>query len=296
MIAFYKLGFAPKRYAAMKKAAGYLMSCQKNGGNGYLLGAGKDAQGNFRGWRWASDNSYAYQALKSAEVWAIMSGDFRFGLFFASSARKIIQGIDSTLYIKNPYDPDFGVWYRVVDEKNQPIDVSHHDWINYAPQMLDLPARGVNNKKVGEWIHNNLQSPDGGCVWDDDLYKTRISPGYSFQATLCWRDLGQSQYYFDALYWALNKSGLWQTRSDGNNVIGGWIDWLDNTVADPLKRTANWWERFIDTSFYAIAAYNGGYDFRVVPGFLRISYSNPKSISQGQPCYLQFKFDNLEQQ
>jgi hypothetical protein len=167
----------------------------------------------------------------------------------------------------------------------------HHDWINYAPQMLDLPAYGVNRNIVGDWIHKNLQQENASCVWDDGQNKYRMSPGFSFQAVLCWRDLGQTKFYISALDWAL-KSGLWQTKIDENNVLGGWIDWRDGQTGD----TANWWERFIDTSFYAIAAFNGGYNFNVVPSFLRVSYGNPKTKSESIPCYLQLKFTASESQ
>lgn len=259
MIALYKLGYNPKRWLPMKKAADYLISCQKQGGDGYLLGGGKDADGNYRSWRWTSDNSYSYQALKAAFAWAIINRDYSFAKDCVYAARRIIRGINSTLYIDNPNDPDYGVWYRVVDEYNHPQDASYHDWINYAPQMLDLPAYGVNHPRVGRWIHNKLQKEDGACVWDDGYFQDRKSPGFSFQATLCWRDLKQSRYYAPALDWALN-SGLWQTTPDDNGVRGGWIDWIEAG-----GECAQQWERFIDTSFYAIAAYSGGYNFRIFP-------------------------------
>ncbi|MFA5100218.1 MAG: hypothetical protein WC547_04985, partial [Candidatus Omnitrophota bacterium] len=178
MIAFYKLGFDQARYRSMKKAAMYLMSCQVNGGNGSLLGGGKDARGVYRTWRWASDNSYAYQALKAAETWAIMAWDARFALHCSRAGRKIIAGINKNLYIKDRNNPDFGVWYRVVDQDNLPVDPLFHDWINYAPQMLDLPCIGVNKPRVGEWIHRVLQDSSGACVWNDGAESARRSPGY----------------------------------------------------------------------------------------------------------------------
>lgn len=259
MIALYKLGYKKERYLNMRNAARYLMECQKNGGNGYLLGGGKDPDGVFRNWRWASDNSYAYQALKAAELWAFLSKDYPFARICSSAARKILYGINNTLRVKDPIHPDYGVWYRVVDENNQPIDPWYHDWINYAPQMLDVPATGVNKTIVGDWIHTKLQKDDGACVWDDSMYINRKSPGYSFQATLCWRDLSQPNYYELALHWALG-SGLWQIEPDANGIQGGWIDWVEEGGS-----TASWWERFIDTSFYAIAAYNGGFNFSIIP-------------------------------
>ncbi|MCX5707591.1 MAG: hypothetical protein NTY14_01200 [Candidatus Omnitrophica bacterium] len=286
LIAFYKLGFDPGRYLAMKKGAMYLMSCQKHGGDGFLLGAGKDSEGNYRVWRWATDNSYAYQALKAAEVWALNSNDYRFALSCAAASRKILKGINSTLYIKNPYDPDFGVWRRVVDGTNQQVDPQNHDWINYAPQMLNVPCLGVGRARVGKWIHDKFQKSDGACVWDDYANTDRESPGFSFQAVLSWRSLSQSEFYLPALNWAL-ASGLWQVDLDDNGVAGGWIDWIEAQAKQP----AEWWNRFIDTSFYSIAAYNGGYDFSIVPSWLRIGYADPKQNADTIPCYLKLKLE-----
>jgi hypothetical protein len=293
MIALYKLGFDTERYTAMKKAAGYLMSCQAKGGNGSLLGGGKDSTGAYRTWRWASDNSYAYQALKAAETWAIMAHEARFALYCSRAAKRIVNGINKTLYIRDRDDPDFGVWRRVVDENDLPVDPLLHDWINYAPQMLDLPCRGVNNPRVGEWIHRVLQDPSGACVWNDAMEKQRKSPGYSFQASLCWQDMRQSGYYINALNWAL-ESSLWMNEPRCDSIAGGWIDWTGGVNPDNTPARAACWQRFIDTSFYAIAAYNGGYNFRIMPGFLRISYSNPRNSSGFVPCYLQLAFPDTE--
>jgi hypothetical protein len=292
MIAFYKLGFDQARYSAMKKAARYLMSCQANGGNGTLLGGGKDSKGVYRTWRWASDNAYAYQALKAAETWAIMTGDVRFALHCNQFSRKIIAGINKFLFIKDRDNPDFGVWYRVVDKDNIPVDPLSHDWINYAPQMLDLPCLGVNNPRVGEWIHSVLQDSLGACVWNDGAESKRRSPGFSFQASLCWQDMQQSGYYISALNWALD-SGLWMNQPVCDSIAGGWIDW-SQINSEGAETRADCWQRFIDTSFYAIAAYNGGYDFNVVPSFLRLSYSNPRNSSGTAGCYLQLKFPDIE--
>ena len=289
MIAFYKLGYDPQRYPAMKKGALYLMSCQRKGGDGNLLGAGKDSLGYYRFWRWASDNSYAYQALKAGEVWALINNDYRFALSCSASARKILNGINNTLYIKNPYDEDYGVWYRVVDGKNQPVDPQNHDWVNYAPQMLNVPCLGVGQPRVGKWINNKFKKANGGCVWDDYSYQSRQSPGYTFQAVLCWRSLSQPEFYIPALTWALD-SKLWQVdpnKNDTKAISGGWIDWQEFETDEQ----ANWWERFIDTSFYSIAAYNGGYDFSIVPAFLRIGYTDPKQSADAIPCYLKLKLE-----
>ncbi|UCB56525.1 MAG: right-handed parallel beta-helix repeat-containing protein [Candidatus Omnitrophota bacterium] len=260
MIAFYKLGYREDRYDSMKKGAGYLISCQelenKGGNDDGLLGGGKDASGIYRFWRWASDNAYAYQALKAAQKWAMIKGDTDFSEVCDYAAKRIIEGIDEYLYIDDPESSDFGVWHGKIDENGIPKDPGLHEWINYAPQMLDLPCRGVNSEEVGEWIHNTLQKEDGAVVWNDGAEENRKSPGFSFQASLCWLDIGQESYLNSALTWA-KESGLWQTVPDGNGITGSWIDWTEDGV------NADWWLRFIDTSFYSIAAYNGGYDFNV---------------------------------
>jgi hypothetical protein len=261
MIAFYKLGFKQSRYNAMKKGAQFLMSCRsqinKGGIDDGLLGGGKNSSGQYESWRWASDNAYAYWALKAAEYWAKEEASlgYQAELAFADQAKAaaagVLAGINSVLRVTNLADPDYGVWRVAVDGQHNPQAPGGKEWINYAPQMLDVPAAGVGNALVSEWIHKNLQDQSGACVWNNlDWGKNKLSPGYSFQASLCWLDLKQNKYADAAFEWALG-SGLWHSG-------GGWIDWMENgqPVAD--------WQRFIDTSFYAIAAFSGGYDFRIL--------------------------------
>ncbi len=259
MMAFDKLGYGAARYASMKKGAEFLMLLQdpanKGGIDDGLISGGKKDDGTFQTWRWTSDNSFAYLALKAAEHWAARKGDTAFAKKAGKAANRVLSGINNYLYVSNPSDPDFGVWRRVIDENGTPVDPTYHEWINYAPQMLDLPAKGVGKKIVGEWIHNTFQKADGSVVWDDRWFADRKSPGFSFQASLVWLDLGQKQYADAAVNWAKN-SGLWQTTPDANGISGGWIDWTQGS------ETAPWWQRFIDTSFYFISVLNGGYDFR----------------------------------
>ncbi len=259
MMALGKLGFSKARYAAMKKGAQFLMSLQdvanKGGLDDGLIGGGKKEDGSYHTWRWTSDNSFAWLALKDTQKWALMRGDLKFAREAGQSAHRILEGINTSLYVDDPSDPDYGVWRRAIDENGNAIDPTYHEWINYAPQMLDLPAVGVGKQIVGEWIHKTFQKEDGSVVWDDRWFSDRKSPGYSFQASLVWLDLGQTQYAAAAKNWALN-SGLKQLTPDPNGVAGNWVDWSQN------GSTAPWWERFIDTSFYWISVVNGGYNFR----------------------------------
>lgn len=258
MIAFNKLGYKSSRYEAMKNGAGYLMSLQdpahKRGADDGLVSGGKKDDGSYHSWRWASDNSFAYLAFVAAAGWAREAGDNVFAEQADHAAVKILSGINAVLYIDDPSDPDFGVWRRVVDENGNAVEPAYHEWINYAPQMLDLPARGVGEKRVGEWIHKTFQKQDGAVVWDDRHYSARRSPGYSFQAAMVWLDLGQKEYARAAADWA-KTSGLWHKAADANGIMGGWVDWTEP------GGTAPFWERFIDTSFYAISVFSGGYHF-----------------------------------
>lgn len=257
MMAFYHLGYKAERYDAMKAGAQYLMSAQnpmnKGGLDDGLVGGGKDADGNFQTWRWASDNSYAYQALRAAYAWAIINGETFFAQECMQAADRIIGGINTAL--RNP-----PVWHTAIDEWGNPQGnpdlpdgyKNYPNWISYAPQMIDIPAVGVNTAAVGDWIASSFQQTDGASVsyvWDGSL-KTRKSPGYSFQSSLAWFDTGHTENIQKALGWTLS-SGLWD---EGN---GGWVDWVD---ADS-GQTAPLWQRFIDTSFYSIATLTGGYDF-----------------------------------
>ncbi len=276
MIALAKLGYRHSRYTAMKKGAQYLLECQKveniGGVDHGLVGGGKDGNGVYQSWRWTSDNAYTYWALKAAERWAIWENDLAFAATCSQNAQRILHGIDTYLY-----NPATFVWYTAIDQNGVPQQLCNQpNWIQYAPQMLDLPAKGVNLPQVGEWIHQTFQQTDGACIHYDCQeggLKIRKYPGYSFQASLCWLDLYQDSYATAAISWAEN-SGLWQTVPDGNSVTGGWIDWQE--ISPNPGQTADWWQRFIDTSFYSMACWNGGYDFR-------IPLAVPEEPTPGQP-------------
>jgi len=257
MIALYKLGYDVNRYTSMKKGAEFLMQCQlvenKTGTDDGLICGGKDESGNYHTWRWASDNSYAYQALVAASGWAVSFGDYSFGNQCKEAAGDIINGINTWLY-------NAPVWHVAINENGVPqedpgLPSDYDSWISYAPQMLDLPVTGADSLEVGNWIKNTFQQPDGSCIGyvsEESILQTRKYPGLSFQAALCWLDLGQGSYADEALFWAEN-SGLKNTSE------GGWVDWVE--ISPNEGELAGGWLRFIDTSFYAIACLNGGYDF-----------------------------------
>ncbi|RZB32935.1 MAG: hypothetical protein AEth_00281 [Candidatus Argoarchaeum ethanivorans] len=270
MIVFYKLGYDPNKYNAMKNGAKYLMECQKvvnkGGIDDGLLGGGKDANGQYHGWRWTHDNSYAYQALKAAEAWATVEGNASFASECADSAKEIINGINTCLY-----DSDIGVWRIAIDENGNPrknphlsclgADVDPHpSWIQYAPRMLDLPVEGVDSPVVGAWINKTFRPENSSCMGcigydcEDGGLKTRKYPGFAFQAALSWFDTGNISDAETAIQWA-ETSTLW------NQIHGGWADWIE--IEPDGNKKAEYWKRFIDTSFYAIASWNGGYDFEI---------------------------------
>lgn len=254
LMAFGRLGYAAPRYETMKRGAQFLMSCQevvhKGGRDDGLICSGKDAEGNYHTWRWASDNAYAYQALKTARSWAIIKGEEEFSLKTAAAAERILEGVNTVLRAE-----DASLWMRVVDQEGQPVeDTQYTDWISYAPLLLDLPVTEVDPMEIGAWIHERLQKPDGAVAWDDKYYPERRSPGYSFEASLVWLDTGQENYAYDAVHWA-QDSGLWMRSKDEKGVQGGWVDWAEAWERAPF------WQRFIDTSAYYIMIQNNGYDF-----------------------------------
>ncbi|MFH1460598.1 MAG: PEP-CTERM sorting domain-containing protein [Candidatus Omnitrophota bacterium] len=263
MIAFDKLGnFTTDRYESMKKGAQFILDCQnvsnKGGLDDGLVAGGKNAQGAYHSWRWASDNSFAYQALQATAAWATHAGDLTYAQNIENAAQRILAGIQNNLWVGDH-------WQRVIDANgNLILAENKSDWISYAPVMLDLPVsqQGVNPEIIGEWIKQTLQTQDGAVVWDDQDHSDRKSPGYSFQAMLVWLDNLQAEYAQDAAFWAEN-SGLWQKSPDSNGVSGGWIDWVDDTGIAPQ------WQRFIDTSSYyimcqGIGDIRAGYDFNPV--------------------------------
>jgi hypothetical protein len=295
MIALYKLWekldnaekdyFLQDYYDTMKKGAQYLIECQKvenkKGNDDGLVGAGKDNDGNYQKWRWTHDNSYSYWALKASQFWAKLKDDTSFGNECAESANKIIDGINQYLY-----KSDIGIWKIAIDENGKEQINAHlrdcvdenaneyKSWIQYCPQFLDIPVDGINASKVGQWIEQNFKSPDNtctGCIGyycDKGILKTRKYPGFAFQASLSWFDTENGSYSNEAILWAEN-SGLWQKTPDNNNIAGGWIDWLE--YAPDNGSTDFWWNRFIDSSFYAIASWNGGYDFSIKLNFYNLA-------------------------
>ncbi len=290
MIAFHKLGYNHNRYDSMKRGAQYLMECQnttnKLGIDDGLLGGGKKADGQYHGWRWSHDNSYAYWALKAAEDWAIFECDTAFASECAQSAQMIINGINTYLY-----DVTDEIWHIAIDESGTPLNNPHLDcrdhtsspypsWIQYAPKMLDLPVIGINSQAIGDWIMNTFRPGNDSCEGclgydcNESALETRKYPGFAFQAALSWFDTGHISVAEAAIAWA-ETSGLWQTIANDEGVAGGWIDWMDisTTIPGPGAKVAEAWQRFIDTSAYSIFCWNGGYDFSISAPFVRIEGS-----------------------
>jgi len=300
MIALYKLNESNRpetnnnRYRAMMNGAKYLMDCQNSSNSkksdSRLLCGGKNKTGNFSNDSWTHDNAYAYWALRAAKAWADDRGHLKNSSEFNNSSQRILDGINQVLY-----DNSTGVWQIGIDENGKPFNnaelscVNGRDrirpsWIQYSPQMLGLPVEGANSPKISAWIYKNFANNSAyigslktGCVGCKEYYCEdrperycnkssngyRIFPGYAFQAAITWLGMKNdtdAAYAKSAISWA-EESGLWQNMPDHNNVTGGWIDWIE---VDPhFGRTEDWYNRYIDTSFYAIACWSGGYDFRI---------------------------------
>lgn len=283
MIALYKLGYRPDRYKAMQQGAQYLIACRlpanKGGLDDGLLGGGKDPDGKYRGWRFTDDNAYAYWALKEAQIWAGLASQNDDAGLFARSARAILGGVNRYLF-----DPASGAWWVAVDDGGNRVPNAHltsctnsnspqyPSWIQYSPQMLNLPATGVGQPAVSEWMRNTFfyaggvqptdlplppVAPCAGCLRYEcgdppglGLSK-RVGPGDAFQAAIAWLSAGRIDYANAAIQWA-EGSGIW-------DVGGGFREWIE--IAPQAGKPVDQWMRFIDTSFYAIASWTGGYYF-----------------------------------
>lgn len=260
MIAFYKLGYNPSRYESMILGAEYLLQCQdvanKGGNDDGLVCGGKDEKGNWYPQRWTHDNSYAYQALMAASKWARLNAEPELSIRFRHAALRILEGINE--YLKDSSSPG---WYIAIDEWGNPQQVWPKSWISWSPVMLDVPAE-YDSEAVVHWIHNEFQMNNGGCIGydrnDAGELALREYPGITMQACLCWLDLGGTGYILHAYNW-IKTCSLWQIEPDTNGVIGGFIDWVE--IWPNPNATAPKWQRFIDTSFYAITFLSGGYDF-----------------------------------
>ena len=257
LIFINKLGIQSSRMAAMINGAGFIQTCQgmknKGGIDDGLVSGGRDANLNFQTFRWLSDNAYAYQALQAAARWADQDGDESNAQGFRVSALQILNGI-TTYFL----DASKTHWKRVIDQNDVTVisESATADWISYAPVLLDLPLGDISPTAVGDWTHQTLQQTNGAVVQDNQTNKNNQSPGYSFQASLAWSKTGQCAYIQSAMNWAI-KSSLWQKTTDMNGITGGWIDWTNTVTATSAKQ----YERFVDTSAYAIMNWSGGYSF-----------------------------------
>lgn len=234
MIALGQAKPTPQRVEAIRRGADWLLAAaspaNKTGpyADDGLVNAGMAADGSWnKGWRWASDNAFAQKAL---DVAAVATGDAK----YARAATRIREGLNT---MRDPATP---TWWRHVDGAHQP-SAEPADWIQYAPAFV-LAVRP--NATLGQWVDGTLGRAGGAVAWEsrDGPDAGRLSPGYAFQACVIWRASGMGARCDAAIAWA-DASGL-------HDANGGWIDWTEPATG----ARAPSWQRFIDTSAYAIAA------------------------------------------
>jgi len=246
-------------YAApLARADAWLASLQltatKTGADDGLIGGGVDATGVPLTDRWTSDNSFAVRAFDAA-------GD-------TAARDRVIAGITAHLLSGDH-------WVQKIDAAGTPTDGTY-GWINFAPAFLTLAGFGVTYPAgLADGMRTRLQEsagPNAGAVreFQDG---PKYMPGIGFQASIAWNALGHTAEVAAHTAWAQGPSGLWTTTADGNGDNGGWVDWTLTAGGS----TANWWERFIDTSAYAIMAANGwSFDAPASPP----ATSPPRSFSE----------------
>lgn len=204
----------------------------KTGTDDGLICGGRSSTGGVYTDRWTSDNAFAVRAFAAA-------GN-------TTAKTRVVNGI-------NTYLRSGDHWYERMTSRARKIE-GNYGWINFAPAFMNLSPHGVTYPTgVAAGIRNRLMITTGannGAVYEWQG-SSKLMPGIGFQASLVWNALGNISYTDSHTAWCENVSGLWVTTPDANGDLGGWIDWKTTNGS-----TAQWWERFIDTSAYYIMAVN----------------------------------------
>lgn len=259
IVAISKFGYDPTLYEDIVLAADYLLSLQniqnKTGNDDGLICKGLASDGNYITDRWVLDNAWAYHAFVAAANWASNQNDIVKSIAYNTAAQNIIQGINS--YMKNG-----DVWEAIIDANGNPKcnpDVPSQycafpTWMDYAPQIFDLPVNGLNDISVGEYIEDEFLHGSNGIIGfanSNGQLSSRLYPRHAFYALLSWQDIGSNRNITATLAWTNNTSLK-------NSTDGGWIDWFE--LSPNNGNTPQDSERIIDTSALAILFYSG-YNF-----------------------------------
>ncbi|MEK7476813.1 MAG: hypothetical protein AAB152_14420 [Candidatus Coatesbacteria bacterium] len=236
--AVFFLAAAGGHAAAIAAGTAWLAALQdpavKQGSDDGLVCGGYDGTGAVLTDRWTSDNAFAVLAFDVA-------GD-------GARRDRIVAALNALLRTGDH-------WVRSID-KNGVTSDGTFGWINFAPAFLDLRYRGVAYPSgLASGIRARIQESAGvnaGAV-REFADGPKYMPGIGFQASLAWASAGDPAAAQAHTAWAETTSGLWQSAADANGDAGGWIDWSYTAGGG----TANWWERFVDTSAYAIMVAKG---------------------------------------
>ncbi|WP_434384776.1 hypothetical protein [Melittangium boletus] len=222
---------------------------------------------------WTVDRSYAVAAFRAFSHWATAVGDAGTATYYANRANTLAG------WLVAAQDPGaWGNYFAYLDGGGKGVYNGGVDQTGFAPYEFSARDPGeAYAKKLADWwetgtAYNNepLSIASGryaGGVhqWTPAVGRdTKVYPGSALQlADAEWKIARATGNYHD-LYAAAWKhynfalsalgagtgSGCWVNNGSVDGVVGGFVDWVD--TANGARPAA--WQRFVDTSAYAIIA------------------------------------------
>ena len=220
---------------------------------------------------WTVDRSYAAAAYLAFSHWASAVGDSATASWFSSQSSTVTNSLASA------QDP--GSWHNYYDYMNGSTGVYNNnniDQTGFAPYEFDArPLSESYAAQVAQWwdygssyngdIITQQSGPYAGgvCQQLPTLYG-QVYPGDSLQlADAEWKIAhanGNLNNQYNQAWWHYNfamspvgsstGSGCWVNNTSVDGFDGGFVDWVNvSTNARPAN-----WQRFVDTSGYALVA------------------------------------------
>lgn len=222
---------------------------------------------------WTIDRSYAVAAFRAFSHWASAVGDTGTATFYNNQANTVAGLLTSA--------QDTGIWgdyFDYIDGGGHGVYNGGIDQTGFSPYEFSARDPGeAYAKKLADWWESGqayngtfltVQSgPYAGGVhqWvPQSGTDTKAYPGSALQladaewkiarATGNYHDLyGAAWRHYNFAMSALGSSsgsGCWVNNTSVDGVVGGFVDWVDTASgARPVS-----WQRFVDTSAYAIIA------------------------------------------
>lgn len=222
---------------------------------------------------WTIDRSYAVAAFHAFANWANAVGDTGTASYYNGQANTISGWLAQA--------QDNGTWgnyYDYLDGAGNGVYNGGVDQTGFAPYEFDARSPGESYaKKLADWW-NSGQAYNGAFLsvqsgtyaggvhqWTPQSgTDNQVYPGSAFQLADAEWKIAQATGNYNNLYGAAwnhynfalspigsgSGSGCWVNNTSVDGFVGGFVDWVDTGSG---SRPANW-QRFVDTSAYAIVA------------------------------------------